>query len=306
MLDDIRDAIGPTRIEPSEEALVRLPGGGRLLVDSSAGAWIVRSDGSKRLLGPYDDATWSPHGLYVAATQERELAALTPDGEVRWTLARNGPVSSPRWAGSRVDTRIAYLDGRSLRIVAGDGTGDRLLDRPVTAHAWSPAAGSHTLAYLKPGGRLQVRDVDTGRTLWRTRVPGARTITWSPGATLAVVSRQGIDTFDHDGRRIGSLGLPNVTAAAFPPDGRRLAVIRTLRDGRSETVLLTREPLACTPHPRRRRRLRRAGLVARRAAAPRRLAVRRPVAVPPRPRASEAESRLRHRGPIRTGGRASG
>lgn len=241
VLDELRDAIAPARIEPSQPALVRLPAAGRLLVDSAAGAWVVRRDGSRRLLGPYHDASWSPHGLFVTAASDRELVALTPEGKVRWSIARNGPITSPRWTGSRTDTRIAYLDGRSLRVVAGDGTDDRLVDRGVTALAWSPASDRHTLAYLKPGGRLLVRDVDTGETLWRARVPAARTVTWSPGGTLAVVSRRRVDVYAPDGARTASLELPGVTAAAYAPDGRRLAVIRTLTEARSEAVVLNRD-----------------------------------------------------------------
>jgi len=51
VLGQIRDAIAPTRIERSAPALFSLPSRGRLLVDSAAGTWVVRRDGSKRLLG---------------------------------------------------------------------------------------------------------------------------------------------------------------------------------------------------------------------------------------------------------------
>src|SRR5207247_10636195 len=42
VLGHIRDAIAPTRIERSAPALFSLPSRGRLLVDSSAGTWVVR------------------------------------------------------------------------------------------------------------------------------------------------------------------------------------------------------------------------------------------------------------------------
>src|SRR4051812_15270107 len=59
--DWVRDAIesGGGLSRP----LTSLPGPGRLLVESGQGAWIVSEDGSKRRLGRYRDATWSPHGL---------------------------------------------------------------------------------------------------------------------------------------------------------------------------------------------------------------------------------------------------
>ena len=47
--DWIRDRVAGE--EPTEPALVRLPSAGRLLVVSEQGPWIVRLDGSKRLLG---------------------------------------------------------------------------------------------------------------------------------------------------------------------------------------------------------------------------------------------------------------
>ncbi|HJU48278.1 MAG TPA: hypothetical protein VJ689_09100, partial [Gaiellaceae bacterium] len=82
LVTEIRRAIGVERAQP---ALFSLPAPGRLLVVSGSGAWIVQQDGAKRLLGPYQDATWSPNGLFVAGTRPDELSALEPDGDVRWT-----------------------------------------------------------------------------------------------------------------------------------------------------------------------------------------------------------------------------
>src|SRR5438105_708139 len=48
VLGSVRDALG---VEHAAVALVRLPADGRLLVNSSAGPWIVAADGSKRHLG---------------------------------------------------------------------------------------------------------------------------------------------------------------------------------------------------------------------------------------------------------------
>ena len=59
-----------------------------------------REDGSKRLLGAYRDASWSPFGLFVVAARGEQLVALEPDGSVRWTLARPA-VAFPRWARQR-------------------------------------------------------------------------------------------------------------------------------------------------------------------------------------------------------------
>ena len=137
-----RDAVGR---EPSQPALVELPAPGRLLVLSPEGAWVVKEDGSKRLLGAYEDASWSPRGLYVIATQGRQLVAIDPEsGEPRWSLSRTEPVSDPRWSGGGLDTRIAYRAGDTLHVVAGDGSPDSVVADGVAplAPAWMPTRTS--------------------------------------------------------------------------------------------------------------------------------------------------------------------
>ena len=76
VLDDIREVVG---VEKAQPALFSLPAPGRLLVTSDAGAWVVDQDGSKRLLGSYREASWSPFGRFVVASRHNELVALTPD-----------------------------------------------------------------------------------------------------------------------------------------------------------------------------------------------------------------------------------
>ena len=79
----LEDAVRPGR-DDAREALVSLPARGRLLVTSERGPWIVDHDGSKRLLGAYEDASWSPQGLFVVATRGHEVIALEPGGRPRW------------------------------------------------------------------------------------------------------------------------------------------------------------------------------------------------------------------------------
>lgn len=186
VLDGIREVVGVERAQP---ALFSLPSPGALLVASDAGVWVVRENGSKRLLGEYREASWSPLGRFVVAARANELAALEPDGEVRWTLARPG-VRSPRWTGTETDTRIAYVDRTGIRIVAGDGTDDRLLvpggRGPL---AWRPGAG-FVLAYAARGN-VRVVDAETGRLRWQAaRPPGpVKALEWSQdGSRLAVLS----------------------------------------------------------------------------------------------------------------------
>jgi len=159
VLDEIREVVG---VERSQPALFSLPAPGRLLVTADSGTWVVEQDGSKRLLGPYREASWSPFGRFVVAARANELVALTPDGTVRWSLARPD-VRLPRWGGTRTDTRIAYFSGGQLRVVGGDGEGDRVLDEDAAARApaWQQESG-HRLAYAARDGSVRVVDVDTG------------------------------------------------------------------------------------------------------------------------------------------------
>jgi hypothetical protein len=173
VVDRFRDAVGR---EPSQAALVELPAPGRLLVLSPEGPWVVQADGSKRLLGDYDEASWSPRGLFVVATRDRQLVTLEPvSGDPRWSLSRAEPVSDPQWGGVGLDTRIAYRAGATLHVVAGDGSPDAVVAQGVApvAPAWKP--DSHALAYADAGGRIHVVDADTHRRLWQTEsVQGIR------------------------------------------------------------------------------------------------------------------------------------
>lgn len=184
VVHSLRKAVGVERAEP---ALFSLPARGELLVTSRSGLWLVRQDGSKRKLGRYRDAAFSPHGLFVAATRANQLVALDPKGEVRWTLARPAP-RFPAWAGTRTDTRIAYLSRGRLRIVAGDGTGDRDVApaAPVTP-AWRPGPG-RVLAY-SAGRSAVVYDVDRRKALFRTPpvLEPVRKLAWSADGRLLLV-----------------------------------------------------------------------------------------------------------------------
>ena len=154
----------------------------------------MQQDGSKRLLDDYHEASWSPLGRFVVAARENELAALEPDGGVRWTLSRPG-VESPRWTGSKTDTRIAYVDRTGIRIVAGDGSGDRLFvpggRSPI---AWRPGS-PFELAYVDLRGRVALLDTASGSTVWRGRRDGRIVdLEWSTdGRRLVATSRRARD-----------------------------------------------------------------------------------------------------------------
>jgi hypothetical protein len=215
VLDSLREVVGVERAQP---ALFSLPSAGRLLVASDTGVWVVQRDGSKRLLGPYREASWSPFGRFVVAASANELAALEPDGHVRWTLARPG-VRSPRWAGTDRDTRIAYIDRSGLRVVAGDGTDDRLLvpgyDGPF---AWRQGRG-FVLAYATSPGHRTFYDVAAHRVVGQS---AGRVV--EPEKQRGVLRRRAGSTRLVTGGRVvlRTPGiLENPTAS---PDGRWLLV----------------------------------------------------------------------------------
>jgi hypothetical protein len=235
VLDEIREVVGVERAQP---ALFSLPAPGRLLVASDAGVWVVQQDGSKRLLGDYREASWSPFGRFVIAARENELAALEPDGDVRWTLARPG-ARSPRWTGSETDTRITYL-GRQPRVVAGDGTGDAPLCA-VSARRVAPAWRPHeafTVALAAPSGAVYVVDLDGCVTHWASEPIGAQRLEWSSdGARLLVVGSDGLSILN--GRTGAVVEQVDGTDASFRPGTRELARIE-LRGDTSAVVLGTR------------------------------------------------------------------
>jgi dipeptidyl aminopeptidase/acylaminoacyl peptidase len=241
VLDEIREVVGVERAQP---ALFSLPAPGRLLVSSDAGVWIVQQDGSRRLLGEYREASWSPFGRFVVAAGENELAALELDGTVRWTLPRRD-VHSPRWAGTETDTRIAYFDRTGLRIVAGDSTGDRLLvPRAKGLAAWRPPGPGRVIAHAS-ATEVRVLDVDTGRTLWRApRGPAAppTSISWSSdGRRLLVLSPRVLLIYDRRGRPLYELGpgAAPVRNAALAPTENAVAIVQEA-GGRSQTWLVPR------------------------------------------------------------------
>lgn len=228
--------------KPSKQALFSLPARGRLLVSSAEGPWIVQRDGSKRLLRSYEDASWSPRGLFVAATRDRELFALDPKGTVRWSIARPGLAREPRWSPSGF--RIAYLSGPSLRVVAGDGSGDRRLRRKVArvAPAWRPGK-RHLVAFADAAGRVHVVDVDSGDSLWRSDAGDAVSqLAWSSDARrLLVVSQTSVRMLDARGRSVASYAIPagtRVERIAPVPSGRSFAIVlHDPAENRSEAVL---------------------------------------------------------------------
>jgi hypothetical protein len=230
VLGSLRKTVaGEKRVVATE--LFALPSGGRLLVNSPHGPWIVQPNGSRRLLGDYRDAAWSPHGKYVVAARPNEVVAVDPKGVVKWTVPRPH-VRFPRWGGSFVDTRVAYLSGARLHMVAGDGTGDvDLCGEPAAAPVapvWRPGL-PHVLAFATAAGRVYVLDADRCSLAWRSApFPHPRALRWSDdGRRLFLVTRDKLVAFgDRRARPLGVRWLRGVTEAAFRPGSHELALVR--------------------------------------------------------------------------------
>ena len=106
----VHDAVVTPRAARIPQAPMRLPGGGSLLVRAPLAVpgalWVVHGDGSRTLLGPYRDGSWSPHGRFVVATAGRRLSALDPStGDVHLTITAPGVVTEPAGRSSRPSRR---------------------------------------------------------------------------------------------------------------------------------------------------------------------------------------------------------
>jgi dipeptidyl aminopeptidase/acylaminoacyl peptidase len=239
----VRSMLGATDRD-TRAALLAVPGGGRLLVTGPDGVWVVSADGSKRRLGAYEGASWSPRGLFVIAWRGRELTALDPGGRVRWSLPRAGQVASARW-GPVDGFRVAYVAGEQLRIVNGDGTADHryAAASPELAPAWRPD-NTHVLAFVDPRERVSVVAVDARQRQWRSAaLPGLSELVWSPrGDRLLAIARRRIVLFDGSGAVLATRIVPAGSTAGdaeWAPRGSQVAVVQRRADGsRSEIVLL--------------------------------------------------------------------
>jgi hypothetical protein len=255
---EVRDWIGDVftaGVPNAERSLTDLPGGGRLLVQSPQGPWVVQPDGTRRLLGRYDEATWSPHGLFVAAASGQTLTAIEPGGDPHWSISAEGQVSDPRWSPSGF--RIAYRAGHSLRVISADGTGGALLEPKVTPvpPAWFPL-GLHLLAYIDADGHLRLVNTDTKEVMGSAiAAPSIAGLSWAAdGSALLEAAPRSLSLLHVGVAKLANrlllgpaIRLPlssgaRVRSAAFSPRGHTIAALLQLPRGgvaqRSEVVLI--------------------------------------------------------------------
>jgi hypothetical protein len=266
--DWVGDALESAPARGPRTGIGPIPGGGRLLVQTQAGAWVVESDGTRHLLRGYREASWSPHGLYLAAVRAGRLTAVEPGGEPHWTLRASEPIHDPRWSPS--GELVAYRRGAGLRVVAGDGSEDRALDESVAplAPAWDPA-GPPDLAYVDARGSLRVLDAVGGRAAaTAAALPGIRDLEWAGSGSTPAASRgdtvagrgnlgvlleasarrlriRAVGVGDAAHARLGEpreLRVPRdsaVRTAVLSPDGRTVAALLVRRSPRPGHARLT-------------------------------------------------------------------
>ncbi len=294
--DWLRDVVEPQPAKRPAAAPAALPSEGRLLARSSDGVTLAPARGDAERLGPYRDATWSPHGRFLAVTTADALLAVTPAGKVRWRVVPPAPPRRPAWSPDGF--RVAYLSGPQLRVLVADGTDDRLFYGHVrdVAPAFKPTA-SRTIAWIDDDRHARVADVDRAVLEWRSPRPvprGVHSLSWSSdGRRLLAAGPHEVTTYAPRAARTRTVtARARIAAAAFPPDAGPPAVLEHRRGTLDAEA--SRPPRA---PDRDQRPLSRARLVPRRPLDPDPLGrplARRPPRRPPRhhPRGPRQAARL--------------
>jgi hypothetical protein len=232
---------------PAVPAFAGLPEGGPTLALADSGAFAVHPDGSIQRLGAFSDAGWSPRGLHAVGVSGRRVVAVDPTGTPRWSVSRPRPLSHPAWSPGD-GFFVAYLEAASLRVVGGNGVGDRLVRRgaaAAVAPAWRPGRG-YALSYARAQG-VETVDVLTGARLWLRPAAGIVELAWTrDGERLALLLPGELRVLDRGGRLVRRLELPaggRATGLALHPSGTTAAVLIE-RPGGTRVVELGLGPVA--------------------------------------------------------------
>jgi hypothetical protein len=224
---------------PKRQRGLDLPAPGRLLVVSDRGLWTVAGDGSRKRLGDWATGSWSPHAKHIVVASGSTVAAIRPDGTVRWRHTLPAKVADPRWSPNGY--HVAYRAGTRMHVIWGNGINDATLPGRAApaAPAWRPGQ-PRTLAWARADGTVIVQDAYTGLVLWRHQGGPVRHLSWSAdgrrlliagtkhGAVYAVGA--GVTRTGGAGRSSQRLRLragETLAAAAFSPVGSRLALAVT-------------------------------------------------------------------------------
>ena len=220
------------RGEQAGPAFAGLPAGGSVLTISRSGAYAIDADGGAQWLGAFAQAGWSPHGVHVVGVNGRRLTAVDATGIVKWTLARQHRLSHPSWS-TGLGYAVAYLEGRTVRVVAGTGdpSTDRALRRGAAAVTpeWMPRS-DQVLTYATARGAIETLDAASGRSLWRepSGVSGRPVaLAWSRnGRRLVALSSRSVTVLDANGHVLRTIALAAAgRELALQPSGRRAAVV---------------------------------------------------------------------------------